>query len=48
MKKTDLIASHKKAALLLRFHTMTPSDNAPVFATYADIARALKITYCQA
>ena len=48
MKKIDKIESHKKAALLLRFHTMTPSDDAPVFTTYADIARALRITYSQA
>ena len=38
----------KKAALLLRFHTLNPADDAPVFTTYADIARALRITYTQA
>ena len=48
MKKMDKIVSKKKAALLLRFHTTTPSDNAPVYTTYADISRALRITYSQA
>ena len=48
MKKCDLIALKRKSSILLRFHTTAPSQTSPVFASYADIARILKITYNQA
>ena len=35
---------NKKASLLLRFDTLTPKLTSPAYATYADIARVLKIT----
>ena len=43
--KTRNLDDVKKATRLLRFHTVSPAKSSLVYATYANIARALNITY---